>query len=499
MPRLPVHLLRGRDLPSAEPRSPAESELCEKWTRFRQRLVIRRGALCRMPVLMSPEIATKFKEKWMLLHPDEQDNISGSMNLDDSLTSLQWLQDFSILSANLERPPSSGCHPQHPPHLKHPQAASESPASPPAGDTAATGMPPSLGSPVTSSSALATGGGGYPPQPAPCPGYRPPAPANPPEEIDYKTDPRVKPPYSYATLICMAMQASKKTKITLSAIYSWITENFCYYRHAEPSWQNSIRHNLSLNKCFMKVPRQKDEPGKGGFWQIDPQYADMFVNGVFKRRRMPAAHFSAPRQSKMSPVPEASYSPAAGGYQALSGQLAAAARPPAPAGGGSKRKQPSPKRSAKLGRGPQSPLLAPEAEALKGDFDWASVFDDVFSGGGGGGTFEDLDLNAALSSLGCDLDPGLQGRHPGGGALKWGFAELAGGLVGTPQPPLAPQQQHLEDWALFSEQQQQQQHHPWEELREDAQAIPLAFDQSFNFCEGLFTEMQPWDRVEAYL
>lgn len=50
-------------------------------------------------------------------------------------------------------------------------------------------------------------------------------------------------------------------------------------------FQNSIRHNLSLNKCFIKIPRSKDEPGKGGFWRLDPQYAESLVDGIFKKRR----------------------------------------------------------------------------------------------------------------------------------------------------------------------------------------------------------------------
>lgn len=58
--------------------------------------------------------------------------------------------------------------------------------------------------------------------------------------------------------------------------------------------QNSIRHNLSLNKCFQKVPRRKDEPGKGGFWRVNPEYSDMFENGILKKRRGSSPAISPP-------------------------------------------------------------------------------------------------------------------------------------------------------------------------------------------------------------
>lgn len=63
----------------------------------------------------------------------------------------------------------------------------------------------------------------------------------------YKKNGDKKPPFSYATLICMAM-GRNGNKMTLSAIYHWIRENFLYYRKAHPSWQ--VCQEL---KKFLKV------------------------------------------------------------------------------------------------------------------------------------------------------------------------------------------------------------------------------------------------------
>ncbi|XP_064590717.1 forkhead box protein J1-like [Zonotrichia leucophrys gambelii] len=122
-----------------------------------------------------------------------------------------------------------------------------------------------------------------------------------PGDIDYRTNGHVKPPYSYATLICMAMEASQQPKLTLAAICKWISDNFCYFRRAHPSWQSSIRHNLCINKRFVKVPREKGEPGRGAFWKLHPQYAQWLRSSTLKGHRALAEPVPPSRRAQQCP------------------------------------------------------------------------------------------------------------------------------------------------------------------------------------------------------
>ncbi|CAO3588234.1 unnamed protein product [Absidia cylindrospora] len=95
------------------------------------------------------------------------------------------------------------------------------------------------------------------------------------KDIHVEKNTEGKPPYSYATLIKYAIENSQDNKLTLSEIYQWVIEHYPYYGTAGSGWKNSIRHNLSLNKIFVRVPRPINEPGKGSYWIVDYRSAEM--------------------------------------------------------------------------------------------------------------------------------------------------------------------------------------------------------------------------------
>ncbi|KAF2455829.1 hypothetical protein BDY21DRAFT_61711 [Lineolata rhizophorae] len=113
----------------------------------------------------------------------------------------------------------------------------------------------------------------------PSPGYSRGVMIESTDAIDYSLDEYkdVKPPHSYAQMIGQAILSSPEERLSLSNIYDYIKERYAWYRYSEGGWQNSIRHNLSLNKCFEKVPRRTDEPGKGMKWRIVAEHREEFL------------------------------------------------------------------------------------------------------------------------------------------------------------------------------------------------------------------------------
>ncbi|GIX94412.1 fork head domain-containing protein FD5 [Caerostris extrusa] len=92
-----------------------------------------------------------------------------------------------------------------------------------------------------------------------------------------------KPQHSYIGLIAMAILSIPEKKMVLSDIYQYILDQYPYFRNRGPGWRNSIRHNLSLNDCFIKAGRSAN--GKGHYWAIHPANIEDFKKGDFRRRK----------------------------------------------------------------------------------------------------------------------------------------------------------------------------------------------------------------------
>ncbi|KNC87595.1 hypothetical protein SARC_00296 [Sphaeroforma arctica JP610] len=110
--------------------------------------------------------------------------------------------------------------------------------------------------------------------------HQPPMPQVPVPQVAEKQ------PHSYASLIGMAILNSKDLRVTLSEIYTWINENFPFFKKEKSgSWQSSVRHNLTFNESFVKkVVTTAD--GKRNYWTVDPESRHYFSDqGEYIRHR----------------------------------------------------------------------------------------------------------------------------------------------------------------------------------------------------------------------
>ncbi|KAK6328173.1 hypothetical protein J4Q44_G00001510 [Coregonus suidteri] len=120
------------------------------------------------------------------------------------------------------------------------------------------------------------------------------APQNPPSSSSSTSSQRdslkSKPPFSFSLLIYMAIEQSPSKSLPVKDIYGWIVQHFPYFSSAPTGWKNSVRHNLSLNKCFRKVERSLGMVnGKGSLWCVDPEYRPNLIQAL-KKQHFPAAH-----------------------------------------------------------------------------------------------------------------------------------------------------------------------------------------------------------------
>ncbi|KAG9346930.1 hypothetical protein JZ751_005857 [Albula glossodonta] len=104
----------------------------------------------------------------------------------------------------------------------------------------------------------------------------------PPREVRTGGD-SAKPALSYIAMIAKAILSSPSQKLNLTSIYADIERHFPYYRSRGQGWKNSVRHNLSLNDCFVKLGRCED--GKGSYWGIHPAHLPDFLRGDFRQHR----------------------------------------------------------------------------------------------------------------------------------------------------------------------------------------------------------------------
>uniref|UniRef100_A0A8D0DKV6 Forkhead box H1 n=1 Tax=Salvator merianae TaxID=96440 RepID=A0A8D0DKV6_SALMN len=139
----------------------------------------------------------------------------------------------------------------------------------------------------------------HPPMPGAAPSScrRRPRAASPPRKKRYQR--HAKPPYTYLGMIALVIRNSPEKRLRLSQIIKEISTLFPFFQEHYEGWKDSIRHNLSANKCFSRVLKDASKPNtKGNYWVVD---VDLIPSDALKLKSTPFA-----RQTDVSFVPDLS-------------------------------------------------------------------------------------------------------------------------------------------------------------------------------------------------
>ncbi|KAL8969956.1 MAG: hypothetical protein Q9183_001751 [Haloplaca sp. 2 TL-2023] len=119
----------------------------------------------------------------------------------------------------------------------------------------------------------------------------------------------------YAQLIARALRSAPEHKMVLKEIYRWFEKNTNKAKGNSKGWQNSIRHNLSMNGGFRKVDQDPptDDSKRGFIWVLEES---AYHEGVKSTTRYRKSGSNKKVSKARHPAPERQRSGAKGGKAA---------------------------------------------------------------------------------------------------------------------------------------------------------------------------------------
>ena len=98
-----------------------------------------------------------------------------------------------------------------------------------------------------------------------------------------------KPLFTFTELLLMAIEASPMNHCTYDDVYQFLQQEYPYFcQLLDTDWKSDVRHTLSQNKCFIKLPNYCESPNNvQHYWTINkssPQFQVIQSSGKLKAR-----------------------------------------------------------------------------------------------------------------------------------------------------------------------------------------------------------------------